>query len=244
VMRGESGVQWSHRTQLLPSLYDTRRCTPVSQEADAGVGGNGGNVGADEVVPELVARLRPHFSCGSLAAAHTLNALGPLPAALRMMWEAASEWHLLAEGHHNVFGFNLWSPDGLEEATVNIFGDENCRQDWLNHHPNSCAAAGWVCCMAFSEFDFLFVCLEACSDRFGEVVHVVNNCGEERSVCTMTELLAHLVAFVEEGATAEREEVYAEMRSGVEGWQTGPALGLSRPLRALRAGVLTAMHPE
>eukprot|EP00966_Prymnesium_polylepis_P011218 258369-Prymnesium_polylepis.1 len=61
-MRGESGVQWSHRTQLLPSLYDTRRCTPVSQEADAGVGGNGGNVGADEVVPELVARLRPHFS--------------------------------------------------------------------------------------------------------------------------------------------------------------------------------------
>ena len=164
-------------------------------------------VGKKEVeMAAMVASLKPHFYCKPpTTGAAPLFGGRRLPLGLRMMWEAGSEWHLLPDGeHYNVFGFNLWRSDEeeLERATLTVFGDAEGRKDWAVHHGKgdqvTCAAPGWICCMAVSEFDYLFVNLNEGSG-FGEVRWVVNNCFEEHALCSMDELVRHLYEFVKEG---------------------------------------------
>jgi hypothetical protein len=60
------------------------------------------------VMGETVARLASHAHRtppADLGAVFTNPA--ELPLALRLLWESGSEWHQLAVGHYNVFGFNL-----------------------------------------------------------------------------------------------------------------------------------------
>lgn len=62
----------------------------------------------------------------------------------------------------------------------------------------SCALPGWICCMAFSEFDYLLICLNRKSSQYGHVHHVNKNMDEENHCCTIDELFLHLLDFVNE----------------------------------------------
>ena len=62
----------------------------------------------------------------------------------------------------------------------------------------SCAAKGWINIGAFSEYDFLFCCIDPKKDEFGQVRHIVNNCFEESAFCHIDELPIYLAKMVED----------------------------------------------
>ena len=63
-------------------------------------------------------------------------------------------------------------------------GDEDMVKEWAARHPSpNCAEAGWELLAAVSEFDYIFVCVDATSEHFGATRRVVNNCDEDM-VCT------------------------------------------------------------
>ena len=106
-----------------------------------------------------------------------------VPPALSALWGQSREWHLLAS-HYGVFGLNFFQPDALVSTTAAVFGDEECRRQWAEDLPSpNCAEPGWACFGSFSEFDYLFVNVDAADARsFGAVRRVVNNCCEEARV--------------------------------------------------------------
>jgi hypothetical protein len=60
-------------------------------------------------------------------------------------------------------------------------GDAEMVEQWRDEHarPN-CAAAGWECFAAVSEFDYLFVCVADAADaQCGATRWIVNNCFED-----------------------------------------------------------------
>ena len=61
----------------------------------------------------------------------------------------------------------------------------------------SCAAKGWINIGAFSEYDFLFCCIDPKKEQFGQVRHIVNNCFEESAFCHIDELPIYLSEMVE-----------------------------------------------
>ena len=109
-----------------------------------------------------------------------------IPATLRALWQEAAEWHF-SQDHYNAFGFNVFAPTEVVQATVDIFGGWTERDDWRSdilsrQPPPTAACPGWLCIASFSEFDYLFCCFDAASPSFGHVRHVVNNCCEDMPV--------------------------------------------------------------
>jgi hypothetical protein len=169
--------------------------------------------GSPTSITEIISRLTKHFTLGSTATSETtLDAL-QAPPALRAAWSISSEWHQLPSGHYNAFGFNLLSPPaGLslddDENATGIFGGLDLRRQWASYQRErdgidvSCADEGWVVIAAFSEYDFLFCCLDPKKARhYGKIRHIVNNCSEEADCCgSGEELLGHVATFVEEAA--------------------------------------------
>ncbi len=132
-----------------------------------------------------------------------------VPPTLASLWLESRTWHF-SEGHCDVFGFNIFSPDSVKSGTVQIFGDLECRDEWLEymreHQPGqpSVAECGWLCIASLSEYDFLFSCFDSSSPHFGRVRHMVNNCCEEWACCDDTIVLVQrLLAWKAKGADEE-----------------------------------------
>ncbi|CAE7348815.1 unnamed protein product [Symbiodinium natans] len=67
-----------------------------------------------------------------------------------------------------------------DDANMDIYGDEECRQDWQEEHgEDSCAHPWWVCIGNSSEYDFYYLNTKESSPTFGQVKRIVNNCDEE-----------------------------------------------------------------
>ena len=99
-----------------------------------------------------------------------------IPEELKILWNISSEWHLI-EDHHNVFGFNIFSPKEIIKITNDIFGDENVRKEWLEDlGNNSCGNKSWICISSYSEYDYIFVNVNKKSKYFGGTRHMINNC--------------------------------------------------------------------
>lgn len=109
-----------------------------------------------------------------------------IPEELKILWKISSEWHLIKD-HCDVFGFNIYSPEQIIEIESSncIFGDENIRKEWNKEgydifgHECLCGDKDWVCIVAYSEYDYIFVNLNKDSSHFGFTRHMVNNTGED-----------------------------------------------------------------
>jgi hypothetical protein len=210
-----------------------------------------------ELQAAQVERLLPHFLRNSAAPASAADLVAAaqeaaggsggietgselLPATLRLLWGVAAEWHLLVAGHHcDVFGFNLFAPNELREVTVQIFGDEDNRAEWASEHGKNnsitCAEAGWMAIASFSEYSYLYCCLDRENPSFGDVRHMVNNCFEEQPCCHIDALPGHLVSFVEEMAAVK---VAVGAGAAYEPPDGATGAGLTRGLQCLRAEIL------
>lgn len=188
-------------------------------------------------------RLKPHFTC-SVRPANLGRVNYDIHPALAALWHEAEEWHLLASDHCDVYGFNVWSPAWLDEATDMVFDGKDGRKDWLKKHKNqvynkkgtqssipSCAANGWVCCMAFSEFDYLLICLKKDSGAYGQLHHINTHTKKESYCCSMDDLLHHLANFIDEGKARSKGPFGRYKNSST----------LPRPLRLLRKAVIDAI---
>jgi hypothetical protein len=130
-----------------------------------------------------------------------------------------------------------------------VFDGQEGREKWAQKHRNqvinkrghvsalsSCASKGWVCCMAFSEFDYLVICLDPRKDEYGNLHHI-NTRSEKESYCsTMDDLLLHLVYFIKEGK--ERKMAMANPRFKCT---VRPRSGLCRPLKMIRKSIVDAL---
>lgn len=100
-----------------------------------------------------------------------------LPDVLKSLLRLGAKWNF-RRGSCDVFGLNIWVTAPAD--TVEIFGDAECRQDWLERHgEDSCASAHWALLGASSEYDYYFVNLKTDDPQFGAVRRIVNNCDEE-----------------------------------------------------------------
>ena len=130
-----------------------------------------------------------------------------------------------------------------------VFGGAEERQKWLTYFEKkqknssvlvdkswSCASPGWMCCMAFSEFDYLLICSDKSLSSFGHVHHISKNSKKESYCCTMDELLLHLAHFLREGKTAQKARQKDSKFRVVS-----PSSRLTRPLRLLRRAIIDAM---
>ena len=100
----------------------------------------------------------------------------------------------------------------------------------------SCASKGWVCCMAFSEFDYLSICLDTRKEEYGDLHHI-NTRGEKESYCcTMDDMLLHLVYFIKEGKERQMKERNPRFKG-----TSRPRSGLPRPLKMVRKAVIDAI---
>lgn len=99
----------------------------------------------------------------------------------------------------------------------------------------SCASEGWVCCMAFSEFDYLLICVEPRKAEYGNVHHINTRNEKESFCCTMDDLLIHLAYFVREGTDKKMAEHHGTKKT------TTPRSGLPRPLKMIRKAIVDAM---
>uniref|UniRef100_A0A7S3VGJ0 Uncharacterized protein n=1 Tax=Chaetoceros debilis TaxID=122233 RepID=A0A7S3VGJ0_9STRA len=191
--------------------------------------------------------LFPHFHCSIRPA--KLDAVPyEIHPALAALWNEAEEWHLLASDHCDVYGFNVWSPAWLNESTDMVFGGTDGRKKWLRKqknqvldsrgHPSnlvSSASKGWVCCIAFSEFDYLVICLDHTRSDYGNLHHINTRHEKESYCCKMDELLLYLVYFIKEGRERKRVELGKSKKSNIR-----PRSGLPKPLKMLRKAVLDA----
>mmetsp|Transcript_22552 Transcript_22552/g.27657 ORF Transcript_22552/g.27657 Transcript_22552/m.27657 type:complete len:225 (-) Transcript_22552:238-912(-) len=189
-------------------------------------------------------RLKPNFTC--LGRPANLDRIPyDIHPALAALYNEAEEWHLLASDHCDVYEFNVWSPAWLDESTDMVFDGADGRKEWIKNHKNnvlnkkgnassmtSCASQGWVCCMAFSEFDYLLICLNKDTDGYGSIHHINTHTKKESDCCTMDELLIHLANFVEEGNARSKSPMFGSFKS------SSP---LPRPLRLLRKAIIDAI---
>ena len=68
---------------------------------------------------------------------------GPaIPGFLEAIWSVGAEWHFI-EHHYNSFGLNIFPPTReLGSKSVEIFGDEEGRQEWAKDLGGDLSAAG------------------------------------------------------------------------------------------------------
>jgi hypothetical protein len=187
---------------------------------------------------EVIDLLNAHFFC-SPHRANINRVQCHLHPMLKIMWEKAEEWHLLPSDHCDVYGFNIWAPIWLEEKTDMCFGGKSERKIWNlasgsrfadGKSSRSCAADGWICCMAFSEFDYLLFCVDQKSSQYGHVHHVNIHRDEENFCCTVDELFVYLLDFVNEGKALKK----SARRDNVP--------KLNRGLKRIREAVLEAVR--
>ena len=192
-------------------------------------------------------KMKPYFTCLGRPANLTKVKYDVHPS-LAALWDEAEEWHLLSSDHCDVYGFNLWSPAWLKESTEMVFDGSEGRRTWLKTHKNqvfnlngkpssipSCAAKGWVCCMAFSEFDYLLICLQRDSPTYGNVHHINTHSKKECFIGSMDDLLFYLASFLEEGESRKKEStVYRDNRRP-------SSASLPRSLRLIRKAVIDAV---
>jgi len=213
------------------------------------------DVSAEEDVAQLSSAqklvrtmLRPHFHC-SPRPANLNNVMEHIHPTLAALWNEAEEWHLLASDHCDVYGFNVWNPAWLEESTEMVFGGPEGRKKWAKKQKNqvvnkrgyasgleSCASKGWVCCIAFSEFDYLVICTDIRKKEYGDLHHINTRGEKETYCCTMDDLLLHLVYFIREGKERQMKEKTPLFKGTMR-----PRTGLPRPLKMVRKAVVDAM---
>merc|ERR1719219_182850 len=152
---------------------------------------------------DFIQELSKHFFLSEPATQDQLKAVASqvgttidrLPSTLIDFWTISSEWHSLNHGHYNVFGFNFYPPEKALDSTC-IFGDEELRFEWRDEHTDlagvSCAEEGWINIGAFSEYDYLFCCIDPKKEEFGQVRHIINNCFEESAFCHIDKLPKYL----------------------------------------------------
>lgn len=129
-----------------------------------------------------------------------------------------------------------------------VFSGEEGRKKWLKQQRNnifdhngnpssieSCANDGWVCVMAFSEFDYLLICLDDRKREYGNVHHINTRGLNESYCCTMDELVHHLASFVKEGKERKRAELSGRVA------RSRPQCELTRPLKMIRRACLDAL---
>jgi hypothetical protein len=185
---------------------------------------------------DLVSQLSIHFT---RTPPSPLNPPPPAtPFLLKELWREGNEWHLLESGHHNVFGFNIFSIETVITLTADIFGDEEERQAWAARETakgksHSCAELTWFAFASFSEFDYLFICSDPESDCYGKVRHIVNNCCEEYELPSLQIVLEVLLL-----ACEDRKELSINSKS----YQisSNHEEGLCSSLKRLRKAVLDA----
>ena len=184
---------------------------------------------------DLVSQLSTHFT---RTPPYLLNPPLGTPYLLIELWRAGSEWHLLESGHHNVFGFNIFSIETVITITANIFGDEEERQAWAVRETgkgksHSCAESTWFAFASFSEFDYLFICSDPDSDCYGNVRHIVNNCCEEYELPSLQIVLEVLFLACEDRKQLSLDSKSYQISSNHED-------GLCTSLKRLRKAVLEA----
>ncbi|CAL1147507.1 unnamed protein product [Cladocopium goreaui] len=112
---------------------------------------------------------------GGLSADAALPEGLEFPSALRLLLQHGAKWTFGAEG---IPPLCLYA--ATREVGNDIFGDEECKADWMEEHgEDSCAGDDWICIGESSEFDYFFVNLRKTSPNFGMVKHIVNNCDED-----------------------------------------------------------------
>eukprot|EP00092_Neocalanus_flemingeri_P060873 GFUD01073089.1.p1 GENE.GFUD01073089.1~~GFUD01073089.1.p1 ORF type:complete len:195 (+),score=39.19 GFUD01073089.1:85-669(+) len=100
-----------------------------------------------------------------------------LPETLQQILKIGAKWNFVKQSC-DCFGCNIIVVH--PEKTTNIFGDDECRTEWLEDHgEESCAGKDWALVCVTSEFDFYFVNVRAESAQYGATRHIVNNCYEE-----------------------------------------------------------------
>jgi hypothetical protein len=191
---------------------------------------------------EVIDLLSSHFFCSSCPAnidrVRENHHIHPM---LEIMWRKSEEWHLLPTDHCDVYGFNIWAPMWLDDVTDMVFGGPSERKAWSlganlrlssgkGLPVQSCALPGWICCMAFSEFDYLLVCLNRKSSQYGNVHHVNVHNDEENFCCTIDELFLYLLDFVNEAK---------ELRTSVR--RDNSTTKLNRGLRRTRDAIMDAL---
>ena len=190
---------------------------------------------------EVIDLLQAHFFC-SPSPANLRKVKHHLHPMLEIMWSRSEEWHLLPSDHCDVYGFNIWAPIWLDDVTDMVFGGPSERKNWslganlklsscsAESAQSSCALPGWICCMAFSEFDYLLFCLDQKSLQYGHVHHVNVHNEEENFCCTIDELFLYLLDFVNEGK---------ELRKSV---RRDNIPKLNRGLKRIREVILDALR--
>ena len=97
-----------------------------------------------------------------------------LPELLQNVLKVGAKWNFTKDSY-DCFGCNILVVSPAN--TTDIFGDEDCRQEWLEEHGDeSCAGKDWALVCITSEFDFCFVNIRADSEQFSATCHIVNNC--------------------------------------------------------------------
>eukprot|EP01043_Picozoa_sp_COSAG02_P039072 COSAG02_NODE_3059_length_7451_cov_11.870919_1_plen_240_part_00 len=180
-----------------PAGQDVATRTTRRARTNQGADPAGGSAGSGDVA----SRIAPSSSL--------LVQQPAVPPTLASLWLESRTWHF-SEGHCDVFGFNIFSPDSVKSGTVQIFGDLECRDEWLEHMRErqldqpSVAECGWLCIASLSEYDFLFSCFDSSSPHFGRIRHMVNNCCEEWACCDDAKVLVQrLIAWKAKGADEE-----------------------------------------
>eukprot|EP00439_Symbiodinium_sp_Y106_P072654 s795_g13.t1 len=96
-----------------------------------------------------------------------------LPSILVELMKMGAKWTFKDLFHLEMFVLT-------DEANLDIFGDEECRDDWREEHgDDNCANTWWLCIGNSSEYDYYYVNAKEDSPDFGQVRHIVNNCDEE-----------------------------------------------------------------
>jgi len=102
-----------------------------------------------------------------------------LPELLRNVLKMGAKWNFTKDSY-DCYGCNIMVVPPAK--TTDIFGDEDCRQEWLDDHGDeSCAGKDWALVCVTSEYDFYFVNIRADSELYGATRHIVNNCYEEEA---------------------------------------------------------------
>jgi hypothetical protein len=103
-----------------------------------------------------------------------------LPEALQALLSVSGEWHIHLH-HYGAYGCNLFKKGAFfDKMGVVGRGSDEYLADWRNDHDSpNCAEDGWECFCRISEYDFIFVCVDAGSPYYGYTRHLVDNCCED-----------------------------------------------------------------
>ena len=132
-----------------------------------------------------------------------------LPVALQSFLQVASEWHLITD-HMGVFGCNIMCNHGRFLSKIEILGDIEMVDKWSkDHNSPNIGQDRWYCFCAVSEFQYIFILLDAQSAEFGATRLIVNNCWEDIPLTSapFENFLILLEAFAKEYVENKRSSI-------------------------------------